>query len=230
MAAERQEYVERLDLFFERLGLSGREVSKRLPVHPTRGAVASETVSRWKSMAGNRCPKLDHLAGLVDNCIQEGRLQREDRARWLEAVDGILQPDRVDRATWERSLDGLPVDPAPPGPVEVCTAATLQDLRGGAGFGRDQVDAFVLRTVDVLRTSCGLSTAGAYAAIRRLLGQEWAFGLAVLEWRLGESGKVLFHSAEGRFDVLFSTGIRHSFHMVGDAAGPAMREEALHGT
>jgi len=147
---ERVERAHRLSVLVERLGLKSQaEICKRIPGRD--GGLHRSWWNRWLSSEGTEVPTFKHLAGLVDNCLQEGRLGWEDRARWLEAVDGILQPDRVDRATWERSLDGLPVDPAPPGPVEVCTPALLRDLQeGDGGFGRDQVDAFVLRTVDLL--------------------------------------------------------------------------------
>lgn len=227
---DRTEGIWRLNEFARKLKLT--QPKDIYPLIPGRSGdhIRPETWSHWRSECRPEWPNHGHLYGLIEACIERRFIPAVHRTAWRQAADLVVDPAGGTREQFLAHVDGLPVDPAPPGPVEVCTAATLQDLRGGAGFGRDQVDAFVLRTVDVLRTSCGLSTAGAYAAIRRLLGQEWAFGLAVLEWRLGESGKVLFHSAEGRFDVLFSTGIRHSFHMVGDAAGPAMREEALHGT
>lgn len=227
---DRTEGIWRLNEFARKLKLT--QPKDIYPLIPGRSGdhIRPETWSHWRSECRPEWPNHGHLYGLIEACIERRFIPAVHRTAWRQAADLVVDPAGGTREQFLAHVDGLPVDPAPPGPVEVCTAATLQDLRGGAGFGRDQVDAFVLRTVDVLRTSCGLSTAGAYAAIRRLLGQEWAFGLAVLECRLGESGKVLFHSAEGRFDVLFSTGIRHSFHMVGDAAGPAMREEALHGT
>lgn len=227
---DRTEGIWRLNEFARKLKLT--QPKDIYPLIPGRSGdhIRPETWSHWRSECRPEWPNHGHLYGLIEACIERRFIPAVHRTAWRQAADLVVDPAGGTREQFLAHVDGLPVDPAPPGPVEVCTAATLQDLRGGAGFGRDQVDAFVLRTVDVLRTSCGLSTAGAYAAIRRLLGQEWAFGLARLEWQLGESGRVLFDPADGRFDVLFGTGMRHSFHMVGDAAGPAMREEALHGT
>lgn len=221
---ERVERAHRLEVLVERLGLKGQdEICKRIPGRD--GGLHRSTWNRWLSSKGSAVPTRDHLFGLVDNCIEQDRLRREDRPRWLEVVEGILQPGRVDRSTWERSVEDAGSVLPPSGPVVVCNAATLRDLEGENGFGPEAREVFTRRTVDQLRAACGLSTVGAYAVIKKLLGANWEFGLAVLQWRLGESGKVSFCPGEDRFELLFGTGERSSFHMVGDVAGPSFNGE-----
>lgn len=227
---DRTEGIWRLNEFARKLKLT--QPKDIYPLIPGRSGdhIRPETWSHWRSECRPEWPNHGHLYGLIEACIERRFIPAVHRTAWRQAADLVVDPAGGTREQFLAHVDGLPVDPAPPGPVEVCTPALLRDLQeGDGGFGRDQVDAFVLRTVDLLEASCGLTTGAALAAIRRILGSYWEVGLAVLDGRLGETGRILFHPAKNRFEMVNYQGARSFFYIVGDNTSRWVREEAGHG-
>lgn len=217
---ERVERAHRLSVLVERLGLKSQaEICKRIPGRD--GGLHRSWWNRWLSSEGTAVPTFKHLAGLVDNCIAEGRLQREDRARWLEAVDGILQPDRVNRATWERSLESAETPIPPPEPVVFVSPDPSRD---GWSFS----DCSARQFLNAAQSRCGLTVEQAHAALARLVGKAGNLQTR-LYFTVGSRGSLTFYPGPRTFVVVTQGGRRQSFDVVGDGVSGWMEEEAGHG-
>lgn len=217
---ERVERAHRLEVLVERLGLKGQdEICKRIPGRD--GGLHRSTWNRWLSSKGSAVPTRDHLFGLVDNCIEQDRLRREDRPRWLEVVEGILQPGRVDRSTWERSLESAETPIPPPEPVVFVSPDPSRD---GWSFS----DCSARQFLNAAQSRCGLTVEQAHAALARLVGKAGNLQTR-LYFTVGSRGSLTFYPGPRTFVVVTQGGRRQSFDVIGDGVSGWMEEEAQHG-
>lgn len=202
----------RLERFLDRLGLSVQEAARRIPGRG--GGVHRSTLSRWLSPSDPARPRPEHLLGLVDRLVGEGRIPASARSAWTEAALGVLSVDLVSDQAWARELDALGAAPAPPAPV-VLVAPGLP--------GQSLPEDADRRFLEAAQAACGLSTAQALAALDRLVGPDVTLQSS-FELRAGSEGSLVFHPRDQRFELRTRSGRSRSFHVTATGASRWMQE------